>query len=49
MGIKMRHSYPYLFVGYIENQSEPKPEPCCRYIDDCVGATSSTQSSYNCC
>ena len=46
MGAKMGPSYDDLFVGYIEhqffNQSYgPKPELYHRYIDDCVGATSS--------
>ena len=48
MGTKMGPSYANLFVGYIEDQffgqySGPKPELYRRYIDDCVGATSSTK------
>ena len=45
MGTKMG---PNLFVPYIEHQllnqyNGPKPELNRRYIDDCVGATSSTR------
>ena len=41
-------SYANLFVGYIENQffnqyNGPRPKLYRRYIDDCVGATSSTR------
>ena len=36
MGTKMGPSYANLFVGYID-----------RYIDDCVGATSSTREKLN--
>ena len=48
----MGHSYTNLFVGYIENQffnqnNGPKPELYRRYIDDCVGATSSTREELN--
>ena len=48
MGTKMGPSYANLFVGYIEHQffnqyNGPKPELYRRYIDDCVGATSSTR------
>ena len=48
LGTKMGHSYANLFVDYIEykffNQyNGPKPELYRRYIDDCVGATSSTR------
>jgi len=49
MGTKMGPSYANLFVGYIENQffnqyNGPKPELYRRYIDDCIGATSSISS-----
>ena len=52
MGTKMGPSYPNLFVGYTEHQffiqyNGPKPELYCRYIDDCVGATSSTREELN--
>ena len=48
MGTKMGPSYANLFVGYIEHKffnryNGPKPELYRRYIDDCVGATSSTR------
>ena len=48
MGIKMGPSYANLFVGFIEHQffsqyHGPKPELYGRYIDDCIGATSSTK------
>ena len=48
MGTKMGPSYANLFVGYIENQffnqfNGTKPEPYGRYIDDCIGATSSSR------
>ena len=48
MGTKMGPSYANLFVGYIEHQffnqcNGPKPDLYRRYIDDCVGATSSTR------
>ena len=48
MGTKMGPSYANLFVGYIENQffnqyNGPRPKLYRRYIDDCVGATSSTR------
>ena len=48
MGTKMGPSYANLFVGYIENQffnqyNGPQPKLYRRYIDDCVGATSSTR------
>ena len=54
MGTKMGPSYANLFVGYIEHKffnqyNGPKPELYRRYIDDCVGATSSTREVYNCC
>ena len=48
MGTKMEPSYANLFVGYIEHEcfnqyNGPKPELYRRYIDDCVGTTSSTR------
>ena len=48
MGTKMGPSYANLFVGYIENKffkqfNGTKPEPYGRYIDDCIGATSSSR------
>ena len=48
MGIKMGPSYANLFVGFTEHQffsqyHGPKPELYGRYIDDCIGATSSTR------
>ena len=47
MGTKMGPSYANLFVGYIEHQffnqyNGPKADLYRHYIDDCVGATSST-------
>ena len=52
MGTKMGPSYANLFVGYIEHQffnqyNGPKPELYRRYIDDCIGATSSTREDLN--
>ena len=52
MGTKMGPSYANLFVGYIEQKvfnqyNGPKPELYRRYIDDCVGATSSTREELN--
>ena len=52
MGTKMGPSYANLFVGYIEHKffnqyNGPKPELYRRYIDDCVGATSSTRGATN--
>ena len=52
MGTKMGPSYANLFVGYIEHQffnqyNGPKPDLNRRYIDDCVGATSSTREELN--
>ena len=52
MGTKMGPSYANLFVGYIENQffnqyNGPKPELYRRYIDDCIGATSSIREELN--
>ncbi|CAH3106973.1 unnamed protein product [Pocillopora meandrina] len=48
MGTKMGPSYASLFVGFIEHQffsqyHGPKPELYGRYIDDCLGAFSSTR------
>ena len=48
MGTNMGPSYANLFVGYIENQvfnqyNGPRPKLYRRFIDDCVGATSSTR------
>ena len=48
MGTKMGPSYANLFVGYVENQffnqyNGPQPKLNRRYIEDCVGATSSTR------
>ena len=48
MGTKMGPSYANLFVGYVEHHffnqyNGPKPNLYRRYIDDCVGATSSTR------
>ena len=48
MGSKMGPSYANLFVGYIENQffnqfNCTKPEFYGRYIDDCIGAISSSR------
>ena len=47
-GTKMGPSYANLFVGFIKHQffsqyHGPKPELYDRYIDDCIGATSSTR------
>ena len=52
MGTKMGPSYANLSVGYIEHQffnqyNGPKPELYRRYIDDCIGATSSTREDLN--
>ena len=52
MGSKMGPSYANLFVGYIEHKffnqyNGPKPGLYRRYIDDCVGATSSTREELN--
>ena len=49
MGTEMGPSYANLFVGFIENKffsnyHGPKPDLCKRYIDDCVGATSSSRA-----
>ena len=52
MGTKMGPSYANLFMGYIEHKflnqyNGLKPELYRRYIDDCVGATSSTREELN--
>ena len=52
MGTKMGPSYANLFVGFIENKffsnyHGPKPDLYKRYIDDCVGATSSSKEELN--
>ena len=52
MGTKMGPNYANLFVGYIEHQffnqyNGPKPDIYRRYIDDCVGAVSSTREELN--
>ena len=52
MGIKMGPTYASLFVGYIKHQfynqyNDPKPDLYRRYIDNCVGATSSTREEPN--
>ena len=52
MGTKMGRSYTNLFVGFIENKFSsnyhgPKPDLYKRYIDDCVGATSSSREELN--
>ena len=48
IGTKMGPSCANLFVGFIENKffsnhHGPKPDLCKRYINDCVGATSSSR------
>ena len=48
MGTRMGPSYANLFVGYVEHQffnqyNDPKPELVGRYIDDCIGAISSSR------
>ena len=52
MGTKMGPSYANLFVGYVEHKffnqyNDPKPELYRRYIDDCIGATSSSREDLN--
>ena len=52
MGTKMGPSYANLFVGFTENKffsnyHGPKPDLYKRYIDDCVGATSSSKEELN--
>ena len=48
MGTIMAPSYANLFVAYVKHQffnqyNGPKPELCGRYIDDCIGAISSSR------
>ena len=48
IGTRMGPSYANLFVGYVEHQflnqyNGPKPELYRRYIDDCIGAISSSR------
>ena len=52
MGTKMGPSYANLFVGYVEHQffnqyDGPKPDFYGRYIDDCIGAISSSKEELN--
>ena len=52
VGTKMGPSYANLFVGFIEskffsNYHGPKADLYKRYIDDCVGATSSSREELN--
>ena len=52
MGTKMEPSYANLFVGYVEHQffnqyDGPKPDLYDRYIDDCIGAISSSREELN--
>ena len=52
MGTKTGPNYANIFVGHTEHQffnqyNGPKPELYRRYIDDCVGATSSTRVELN--
>ena len=52
MGTKMEPSYANLHVCYIENEifsnyNGPKPDLYKRFIDDCVGATSSSKAELN--
>ena len=52
MGTKMGPSYANLFVGYVEHQffsqyEGPKPDLYGRYIDDCIGAISSSREELN--
>ena len=52
MGTKMGPGYANLIVGFIENKffsnyRGPKPDLYKRYIDDCVGATSSSREDLN--
>ena len=52
VGTKMGPRHANLFVSYIEHQffnqyNGPKPDLFRRYIDDCVGATSSTREELN--
>ena len=53
MGTKMGPSYANFFVGYVEHQffnqyDGPKPDLYGRYIDDCIGAISSSREELNC-
>ena len=48
----MEPSYTNIFVGYIESEffsyyNGPKPDRYKRFIDDCVGATSSSREELN--
>ena len=48
MGTRMGPRYANLFVGYVEHQflnqyNSPEPELCGRYINDCIGAISSSR------
>ena len=52
MGTKIGPSYDNLFLGYIANKflpnyHGPKPDLYKRYVDDCVGATSSSGEELN--
>ena len=52
MGTKMGPSYANLFIGFIENKffsnyHGPKPDLYKRYINDCIGATSSSKEELN--
>ena len=52
MGTKMGPSYANLFLGYILHKffnqyNGPKPELYRRYIDNCIGATSSSREDLN--
>ena len=52
MGTRMGPSYANLFVGYVEHQffnqyNGPKPELYGRYIDDCIGAISSSREEFD--
>ena len=52
MGTKLGPSYANLFVGYVEHQffnqyDGPKPDLYGRYIDDCIGAISSSREELN--
>ena len=52
MGTKMGPSYANLFVGYVGYQffnqyDGPKPDLYGRYIDDCIGAISSSREELN--
>ena len=52
MGTKMGPSYANLFVRYVEHQffnqyDGPKPDFYGRYIDDCIGAISSSREELN--